>query len=346
VVNRTWNFTAISTLLLLILTAISPALSQEPFYKDRTVRILVGASPGGIFDAYSRILARHLSRHIAGNPTFVVENVPGAGGLIVANRMYKAVKPDGLTIGHFNGGLVLGQVVGSPGIEFDAPKFQWIGVPTRVYTACVFTKASGITSIQRWMSAPKPVKLGATGPGSNMHDVPKVLASALQLPFQLVAGYKGAAEIKLAAEAGELDGVCWGWDTTSVVWGKAVEMGEIVPVLQAAPRALPGLTSVPLAIDLAKDSDARRLVEVGIHDQGAIVLSYALPPGTPKESVQIMRQAFVNVLNDPGFLAEAKKAKLTIDPVSGEELEKIMIGLLRLESSFVEKLKTIFVVKN
>ena len=145
--NRIWNFTVISTLLLLILTAISPALSQELFYKDKTVRILVGACPGGIFDAYSRILARHLSRHIAGNPTFVVENVPGAGGLIVANRMYKAVKPDGLTIGHFNGGLVLGQVVGSPGIEFDAPRFQWIGVPTRVYTACVFTKASGITSI-------------------------------------------------------------------------------------------------------------------------------------------------------------------------------------------------------
>jgi tripartite-type tricarboxylate transporter receptor subunit TctC len=259
--------------------------------------------------------------------------------------MYKAVKPDGLTIGHFNGGLVLGQVVGSPGVEFDAPKFQWIGVPTRVYTACVFTKASGITSIQRWMSAPKPVKLGATGPGSNMYDVPKVLGSALQLPFQLVAGYKGAAEIKLAAEGGELDGVCWGWDTTSVVWGKAVETGEIVPVLQAAPRALPGLTSVPLAIDLAKDSDSRRLIEIGIHDQGAIVLSHALPPGTPKEPLQIMRQAFTNVLNDPGLLAEAKKAKLTIDPVPGEELEKIMTGLFRLEPSLVSKLRTIFVVK-
>jgi tripartite-type tricarboxylate transporter receptor subunit TctC len=333
---------AVATTLLIA----TPALSQEHFYKDKTIRILVGASPGGIFDSYSRILARHLNRHIAGNPTFVVENVPGAGGLIVANRMYKAVKPDGLTIGHFNGGLVLGQVVGSPGIEFDAPKFQWIGVPTKVYTACVFTKASGITSIQSWMSAPKPVKLGATGPGSNMHDVPKVLGSALPLKFQLVAGYKGAAEIKLAAEAGELDGVCWGWDTTSVVWGKAVEMGEIVPVLQAAPRALPGLPSVPLAIDLAKADDSRRLIEVGIHDQGAIVLSHALPPGTPKESVQIMRQAFINVLKDPELLAEAKKAKLTIDPVSGNELEKIMTGLLRLDSSFVGKLKTIFVVKN
>ena len=344
--NRIWNLTVINTLLLLLLTATSPVLSQEPFYKDKTIRILVGASPGGIFDSYSRILARHLTKHIAGNPIFVVENVPGAGGLIVANRMYKAVKPDGLTLGHFNGGLVLGQVVGNPGIEFDAPKFQWIGVPTKVYTACVFTKASGITSIQRWMSAPKPVKLGATGPGSNMYDVPRVLGSALQLPFQLVAGYKGAAEIKLAAEGGELDGVCWGWDTTSVLWAKAVEVGEIIPVLQAAPRALPGLTSVPLAIDLTKGSDPRRLVEVGIHDQGAIVLSHALPPGTPKEPLQIMRQAFTNVLKDPELLAEAKKAKLTIDPVSGEELEKIMTGLLRLESSFVDKLKTIFVVKN
>jgi tripartite-type tricarboxylate transporter receptor subunit TctC len=324
----------------------APALSQEPFYKDKTIRILVGASPGGIFDSYSRLLARHLTRHIAGNPTFVVENVPGAGGLIVANRIYKAAKPDGLTIGHFNGGVVLGQVVGGQGIEFDAPKFQWIGVPTRVYTACVFTKASGITSMQRWMSAPKPVKLGATGPGSNMHDVPKVLGSAIQLPFQLVAGYKGAAEIKLAAEGGELDGVCWGWDTTSVLWERALETGEIVPVLQAAPRALPGLTSVPLAIDLAKGSDQRRLIEVGIHDQGAIVLSHALPPGTPKELVQIMRQGFLNVLKDADLVAEAKKAKLTIDPVAGEELEKTMTGLLRLDAGLVGKLKAIFVVKN
>jgi len=339
-VNRIWI--AVATMLLMA----APALSQEHFYKDKTIRILVGASPGGIFDSYSRILARHLTRHIAGNPTFIVENVPGAGGLIVANRMYKAVKPDGLTIGHFNGGLVLGQVVGSPGIEFDAPKFQWIGVPTRVYTACVFTKASGITSMQRWMSAAKPVKLGATGPGSNMHDVPKVLGSALQLPFQLVAGYKGAAEIKLAAEGGELDGVCWGWDTTSVLWDKALETGEIVPVLQAAPRALPGLTSVPLAIDFAKGNDPRRLIEVGIHDQGAIVLSHALPPGTPKELVQIMRQGFLNVLKDPDLLAESKKAKLTIDPVAGEELEKTMTGLLRLDFGFVGKLKTIFAVKN
>jgi tripartite-type tricarboxylate transporter receptor subunit TctC len=332
--------------MLLLLLMAPPVFSQDPFYKDKTIHIWVGASAGGIFDTYSRTIARHLGKHIPGNPTVIVENVPGAGGLLVANRLYKVAKPDGLTIGHFNGGLVLGQVVGNAGIEFDAPKFQWIGVPARVYTACVFTKASGITSFQKWMTSPRAVKLGATGPGSNMHDVPKVLGAALQIPFQLVAGYKGAAEIKLAAESGELDGVCWGWDTTSVLWAKSVQAGEVVPVLQSAPRALPDLPMVPLSIDFAKTGEARRLIEVGIHDQGAVVLSHALPPGTPKELVQIMRQAFMNALKDPELLAEAKKAKLTIDPASGEELDKIFSGLLRLDPNLVSKLKTIFVAKN
>ena len=321
-------------------------LAQEPYYKNKVVRIMVGASAGGLFDPYSRLLARHLHKHVPGSPTFIVENVPGAGGLIAANRLYKAVKPDGLTIGHFNGGLAMGQVVGNPGIEFDAPKFQWVGVPAKAHTVCVFTKTSGITNVQNWMSSPRLVKLGATGPGSNTHDVPKVFQAALPLPIQLLAGYKGVAEVRLAAEAGELDGICMAWEATLQLWAKAVEAGEIVPVLQAAPRALPQLSSVPLAIDIAKDSDARRLIEVGIHDMGSIVLSHALPPGTPKEQVQIIRQAFLHTLTDPEFLAEAKKANLKMDPVSGQELEKIMTELFRLEPSLVSKLKTIFVTKN
>jgi tripartite-type tricarboxylate transporter receptor subunit TctC len=321
-------------------------LAQEPYYKGKVVRIMVGASAGGLFDPYSRLLARHLHKHVPGDPTFIVENVPGAGGLIAANRMYKAVKPDGLTMGHFNGGLAMGQVVENPGIEFDAPKFQWVGVPARAHTVCVFTKASGITSIQRWMSSPRPVKLGATGPGSNTHDVPKVFQTALPLPIQLLAGYKGVAEVRLAAEAGELDGICMAWEATLQLWAKAVETGEIVPVLQAAPRALPQLPSVPLAIDIAKNAEAKRLIEVGIHDMGTIVLSHALPPGTPKEPVQIIRQGFWKTLSDPEFLAEAKKANLKTDPVSGQELEKIVTGLFRLEPELVTRLKTIFGTKN
>jgi tripartite-type tricarboxylate transporter receptor subunit TctC len=136
------------------------------------------------------------------------------------------------------------------------------------------------------------------------------------------------------------------WEATLQLWAKSVEAGEIVPVLQAAPRALPQLPSVPLAIDIANNREAKRLIEVGIHDMGSIVLSHALPPGTPKEAVQIIRQGFSNTLTDPEFLAEAKKANLKMDPVSGQELEKVMAGLFRLEPELVARLKTIFVTKN
>lgn len=340
-INRLWRFIVTGAVALFCVAA--PAIAQEPYYKDKTIRILVGASAGGLFDAHARILARHIAKYIPGNPTVIVENLPGAGGLLTANRLFKAAKPDGLTIGHFNGGLVMGQVLSNPGIEFDAAKFQWIGVPSRVHTVCVFTKASGITNVKRWLSSTRPVKLGSTGPGSNTHDVPKVLAAALPLPTQVLGGYKGVAEIRLAAEGGELDGICMGWDSTLLIWAKAVEVGDVIPVLQAAPTALSELATVPLASELAKSQEAQRLIEVGVHDASAIVLCYALPPGTPKEPVQMIRQAFTQTLKDSEFLSEAKKAKLVIDPIHGPELEKIINGLVRLEPALVSKLKTILV---
>jgi tripartite-type tricarboxylate transporter receptor subunit TctC len=316
--------------------------AQEPYYKEKTIRILVGSSPGGLFDAYSRMIARHIGKHIPGNPTVIVENAPGAGGIVLANRLYRAVKADGLTIGHFSGGLARSYVLGIPGIEFDARKFHWIGVPVRVNAVYVLTKASGITSVEGWMNSPKPVRFGATGPGSDLYDTPKVLEAALGLPIQILAGYKGTAEIRLAAEGGELEGVCWPDFTARVLWSRALETGEVKIVLQA-PRALPGLSAAPVAIDLAKSQEARRLIEVGIHDAGALLLTYAMPPGTAKEPVQIMRQALATTFKDSDFLAEAKKAMLAIDPVSGEEVERIIAGLFKLEPSLVSKLKTILV---
>jgi hypothetical protein len=171
----------------------------------------------------------------------------------------------------------------------------------------------------------------------------KVLESALGLPIQVLAGYKGASEIRLAAEAGELEAVCWPDFTTRILWSKALETGDVKIVLQATPRPVAGLDKVPLAIDLAKSQEARRLIEVGIHDAGALLFAYSMPPGTPKEPVQIMRQAFMTTLNDSEFLTDAKKAMLAIDPVSGEEVEKIIAGLFKLEPSLVSKLKTILV---
>lgn len=173
-------------------------------YASKTVRILVGASAGGAFDTWGRMVGRHLGKQIPGNPVVVVENVTGAGGLILANQFFKTTKPDGMTIATFNGGLLMGQMLGRPGIEFDDRKFEYLGVPAKFDSVCAFSKTSGITSFERWKTAKTPVKVGGTAPGSNLVDIPKVLMAVFGLPTQIITGYKGFAEIRLAVDGGEL----------------------------------------------------------------------------------------------------------------------------------------------
>jgi tripartite-type tricarboxylate transporter receptor subunit TctC len=199
------------SLVVLVLLIASRASGQDSYYKGKTIRVVVATTAGGGFDAYTRTIVRHMGKHVPGRPTFVVENMPGAGHLIGANHMYRVAKPDGLTLGHFQGGLFLYQLLGRQGIEFDAAKFEFIGAPVTDNRACAFTKASGITSMDRWLAAKTPVKIGGIGGGAT-EDIPRVLAATTTLPIQLVSGYKGTAEVRLAAESGELAGGCWTWD--------------------------------------------------------------------------------------------------------------------------------------
>lgn len=316
------------------------AAASDDYYRGKTVRIVVGLSAGGGFDIYARALARHMGKHIAGNPSFVVDNMPGAGSMIAANHVYKAAKPDGLTIGHFVGSLFMQQLLGRPGAEFEATKYEFIGAPIPEKTACALTKASGITNVDRWFAAKTPVKLGATGSGPIV-DVPKILKAAVGLPIQLVLGFKGTADIRLAAESGELAGACWSWDAIKSTWTRGLESGEVNIVLQAVAKPLADLPKVPLAISYAKSADARQLIEVGIHDAADISRPFVMPPGTPKDRVQIMRQAFLATLKDPAFVAEAEKSKLEIDPVTGETLEKIVAGLYKMNPAMLAKLKEV-----
>src|SRR5688500_11766330 len=283
----------------------SAAIAQESFYKGKTVRIIVGFSAGGGFDSYARLISRHIGRHIAGNPTVIVENMTGAGSLIAANYAYKAAKPDGLTIASFSGTLVLSQLLGQPGIEFDARKFEWLGMPVTGNTVCAVTKASGVRSLKDLTAARTPVKFGGTGKGTTPDDTVKILKAALELPMQLVSGYKGTADARLAAESGEVGGMCWDWESMRVTWRRAIEAGDVTVILQATPNPLPDLPNVPLASRLAKSDDARRLIEVGIQYQGTFTRPYLLPPGTPRERVQALRTAFQATLKDPEFLADA-----------------------------------------
>jgi tripartite-type tricarboxylate transporter receptor subunit TctC len=318
------------------------AAAQEPFYKGKTVRIVVGFTAGGGFDTYSRTIARHMTRHIPGNPTIIVENMPGAGSRISANYLYKIAKPDGLTIGHFIGGVLLGQVLGQQGIEFDARKFEYIGAPVNEHPVCALTKASGITSVEKWMAAGTPVKMGGVSPGSsNPDNVTRAIKASLGLPIQIVTGYKGTAEIRLAAEGGEVAGACWGWGSLQATWRKGLDAGEVQVVLQVAPKPHRELPNVPLAINFAKTEEARRLLEAAIHNDSVLVRTYTLPPGTPKDRVQILRKAFQETLRDPALLAEAQKAKLEIDPVAGEEIERTVAGLFKLDPAMIAKLRII-----
>src|SRR5262245_2304465 len=264
-------------------------------YQGKVVRIVVGFSPGGAFDAYSRSLSRHMRKYLPGNPTITVENMPGAGSLIAANHLYKAASPDGLTIGNFIGSVLMGQVLGQKGIEFDARRFEYVGAPARYYPVCLFSKASGIGSLEKWSASKTPVKMGGIGQGTSGDNTIRILGAALGLPIQLVSGYKGMAEIRLATEAGEVAGTCVGPRT---VWQKTLEAGEVIPVLQVTPTPAPDFPKVPLAIDLAKGEEARKLIEVGVHSDSAIALTYALPPATPKELVAMLRRAFVDTMKD------------------------------------------------
>jgi tripartite-type tricarboxylate transporter receptor subunit TctC len=319
--------------------AASAGATTHDFYRGKTVRIVVGFAAGGGFDTYSRAIARHLGRHLPGSPTIVVENMTGAGSLIAANYLYKVAKPDGLTIGHFIGGLLMRQVLGGEGIEFDARRFEYIGAPVKENVVCALTKASGITSVEKWFASKTPVKLGGTAPGSTTDDVPKILREAIGLPLQVVAGYKGTAEIRLAADGGELAGGCWAWESIKATWRKGLESGDVNIVLQAIPKAHPELPNVPLAVNFARTEEARKLIEVGIHGPTVFTRPYTLPPGTPKERVQLLRKAFAETLRDREFLADAEKSKLDIEPISGEELERVIGGLFKLEPALVAKIK-------
>lgn len=241
----------------LFLIGVASAPAQEPF-KDKTVRIVVGFSSGGGFDAYARAIGRHMGKYLPGSPTIIVENMPGAGSLIAANHLYNQAKPDGLTIGHFIGGVVVGQILGNPAAKFDSRKFEWLGAPAKLDAVCAVTKATGLSDLNAWMNAKTAVKLGATGPGSETYDVPRVLQAALGLPVQIVSGYKGTADIRLAAESGEIGGLCWGWEVMKAQWSQALESGNARVLIQAVPKAQPDLPKVPVAMQLAKPKRASK----------------------------------------------------------------------------------------
>jgi tripartite-type tricarboxylate transporter receptor subunit TctC len=330
-------------ILLYVLTATAAfAASGDEFFKSKVIRIVVGFSAGGGFDTFARTVSRYMGKYVPGNPTVIVENMTGAGSLIAANHIYKVAKPDGLTIGAFNGNQILAQLVGGQGIEFDARKMQWIGAPGYNHDLCLLSQKTGIASAEQWLASKTVFKLAGSAPGSTTDDVAKVLKEAIGLPMRLISGYKGTADMRVAVESGEVDGLCgFSWVSVRTTWRKAIESNLVSILLQSAPKAHPDLPKVPLTLGFAKTPEARQLIEAGVHQPSAMTYGYSLPPGTPKDRVQVLRGAFLQTVKDPDFLADAGKANLEIAPASGEEIEKAIHSLFKTPPTVVAKLKEI-----
>lgn len=315
--------------------------AQSNFYEGKTIRLIVGFTAGGGYDAYTRTIGRHMGKHIPGNPVMIVENMPGAGSMISANYTFKAAKPDGLTIGHFIGGLFLQQLLGKPGIEFDAAKFQYVGVPAQDNFVIGVAKSAGITDVESWLASKQIVKFGGVASGSGSDDIPNVLKATLGLPIQLVSGYKGTADVRLAFNSGEVAGLSNSWESTKSTWRKELESGELKLILQATLKPHPEFPKLPMALNYAKTDEAKLLISTVARVHGPTVRPYVLPPNTPKARVEIIRKGFMDTMKDPEFLAEAKKANLDINPDDGAVLEQNVKDILKLEPGLIAKLKEI-----
>ena len=322
---------------------VSNVIAAEPanFYQGKTVRIVVGLAAGGGYDLYARTLARHLGKHIPGNPAVVVENMTGAGSIIAANYLYKIAKPDGLTIGHYLGGIALQQLLAKPGIEFDALKFRYIGVPAQDSFIIGVHKSTGITDVNSWIASKQMVKFGGIGPGAGSDDIPKILAATINLPAQVITGYKGTAETRLAFNNGEVQATSNAWESTKSTWRNELDSGTLKVVLQATLKSHPELKQIPVAFDLAKTDEAKTLLATVLRANSPTVRPFMAPPATPNDRLQILRKAFMETWRDPELMAEAKKARLDIEPADGAELEQNIKEMFKLDPAQIAKLKEI-----
>jgi tripartite-type tricarboxylate transporter receptor subunit TctC len=321
------------------------AASVEDFYKGKTIQFVVGGSAGGGYDTYTRLIARHLAQYVPGKPNIIVQNMPGAGMLIAANYIFNSAPRDGTHIGHWSGPLILQHLMGNPAVKFEGRKFGWLGMPTADSLVCVLSDRIGIKTPEEWGKAKTRVKLGAIGPGTSGTDDTKLLAAATDFPMQLIEGYKGTADIRAAAEQGEVDGTCaFGWQSAKVTWANALQARQVHVVLQTTLEPHPELKGVPLAVDYAKTEEGKKFLRIAGDLYGKQRL-YSLPPQVPEERVRVLQKAFINTLKDAQFLAEAAKAKLEIDPLDGPGVEKMVNGLYEIEPAIVNRVRQLLAAK-
>lgn len=315
-----------------LVTAPAQAQSSEQFYKDKTINLLIGFGVGGGNDSWSRAVARHIGKHLPGKPNVVPQNVPGAGGLKLANQLYNVSPKDGTVFGLINRGIPFEPLLGGRGTQFDAQKFNWIGSPDRDVTVCAARKDAPVTKMADLFS--KELVMGATGSGADSAIYPEFLAELVGMKFKVVKGYKGSNDIMLAMERKEVQGVCLAND--SIDRSTLARQGQINKLFQAALVADPGLKDVPVARDIARSDTERQALEL-FFARVKVGRPFVAPPGVPADRVAALRNAFDATVKDPEFIADAKKQRLIVEPISGREIAEVIAAAYRTPPDVVKK---------
>ena len=303
--------------------AVEHASAQPvPFYKGKQITLFIASGAGGGYDTYARALARHMARHIPGNPNIVPKNVPGAGGLIAANTLYNSTAPDGLTLGALTNGAPMDPLFGETAARFDAQKFGWLGSIGKLENICVTWKGSPIIKIEQ--ARTREVAVSASGATGNSAIMPKIVNQFLGTKFKVIGGYTEGSGVTLALERGEVDGVCgMSYSTLKTMRPDWFRDNKLNVILQIGLNKLKELPDVPNAIDLVTDAQAKQVLELILIRQ-EMGRPFAVPPGVPADRLNILRQAFDDTLKDPTFVAEAAKLQLEIDPLTGGEIEALL----------------------
>jgi tripartite-type tricarboxylate transporter receptor subunit TctC len=314
--------------------------ADDGFYKGKTVRLIVGFSPGGGFDTQARLLAKHLPKHLVGNPTIVVENMPGAGSLQAANHLFKIAQPDGLTLGTFIEQLVVSQLLGTNGIDFDARAFTWLGSPETNLVACVARADSGYKTFRDLLNAPKPLVVGATASSDTTYQFPVALKEVTGANFKVVSGYSGSNKITLAMESNEVDGTCVTWSSLKSAHPEWFADKTYVVLAQNGLQKHPDLQDVPLSTEFATSDLDRQLLRTLIAPT-AMAKPIVAPPNMPAERVATLRAAIAATYKDPEFVADAARADLDLSPKTGAEVESTVREIFEAQPETVQRLRTI-----
>jgi tripartite-type tricarboxylate transporter receptor subunit TctC len=308
-----------------VAAATVPGAAQTPeqFFKDKTITFYVGLSPGGGYDQNARLVARYFGKYVPGNPTVVVKNMPGGGGLVMTNYVANVAPRDGLHIGAPQRGIPFEPLLGDAShAKYDPLKLNWLGSANADTSVAVVTKRAGVKSWQDLKN--KEVIVAGTGVGTESVTVPYILRNILGFKYKVIAGYPGGSEMNLAMQRSEVDGRgTFSWTSLKPNYKQWSESGEVIVLYQMGLRKHPDIPNVPLVTDLAENETQRQVLALQF-TAFELGRPYFLPEGVPADRVQALRRAFDATMKDKDLLADAEKQGLEANPATGEEMEEML----------------------